>query len=907
MPGVHMNDELRDRLYKIDSFVQLRPELTDGVRMAGELQKLYRTVEDVDLFVGGLAEKPVKGGLVGKTFACILGHQFQKNGMAPSQFTEKQLMEIRKTSMSRILCENGRLDTIQPHAFEMEDDFDNNAVPCDMLHTIDLSHWRDESNSLEIPVSMESVKKAFEIGQKEVEERRRREAHNIKRNQQAFKDGDPLVSYGKMMRAKREAIELSQISKILLASSQALLNDQQALIGKDGLPLKLDRRTLQTILPQIDVSEFIGNFTALLGEQGSVNKCLPKALPCDHTSPYRTYSGWCNNLFNPQFGNAFGPLRHLLKPSYEDDRYSLMIMQFGQVLDHEVTHSPTERGPNDEILNCTRCDSQTTLSVHCMPLPVPENDPHFPTHFMGERRCLPFARSLLGQLNLGYRNQLNQLTAFLDGSVIYGATKCEANHLRMFRGGLMNFTNLGHHNPMALPQGKQEQDCRSSPKFQCFVAGDERNSHQPALTVMHNIFLREHNRIAAEIERLNPQWDDEKIYQETRRIVSAEFQHITYSEYLPKLIGTRLMAKHDLQPKIDGFFKGYNRSCDASISHPFATAAFRFGHTLIRRMFPRMDSAFHNMSAPVDLAEHFNNVEPIYDNTAGGMDSLLMGLLGTPSMAFDRHITDAVRNHLFARRGHATSGMDLITINILRARDHGVQPYNDLREFCGLKKARSWGDLSPSMDQTSIDALRKVRDRSLWIHYVYDHVDDIDIFPGLLSELPIKGALMPPTMACIIAEQFERLKKCDRFYYENDLPYTKFSQEQLNEIRKVTLGSILCANARSMIKVQPDVFIMPDELTNAQVPCRDFAKLDLKPWTDRPTCFIDDRHVLRGDSMKRSPCHSCTCTADGPRCRSLYISNCKQLLKDYSIEEVKKDMACVIQCATLIKEKTNDF
>ena len=69
------------------------------------------------------------------------------------------------------------------------------------------------------------------------------------------------------------------------------------------------------------------------------------------------------------------------------------------------------------------------------------------------------------------------------------------------------------------------------------LSGDVRVNEHPSLVAMHTLWVRQHNRLARELAELNPHWNDEQIFQETRRIVGAQIQHITYNEFLPVMLG----------------------------------------------------------------------------------------------------------------------------------------------------------------------------------------------------------------------------------------------------------------------------------------------------------------------------------------------------------------------------------
>ena len=588
------------------------------------------------------------------------------------------------------------------------------------------------------------------------------------------------------------------------------------------------------ILLNKEIMDFLGNVPLSKGPTPNCN--IPSV------NKFRTIDGTCNNLINPLLGAAFTPFRRLLSAAYEDGisqpvgfqqaflmkqpfdpprpsprlisrniimdleinqtQVNYMLMQWGQFLDHDYAYLIESSTLNDEEIECNTCKPMG----ECVPIPVQPDDPQFGLGTIQNGNCLSFIRAgvssvtPVGGPQFGPRQQINQITHWIDASNVYGSLPEEEKELRAFKNGLLREGTIRG----TLPEDPNPRmECFGDTP--CFRAGDLRVNEQVVLTIMHTIFLREHNRIATQLGLLNPQWDDERIYQEARKIVGAIAQVITFQEYLPEMLGS------DNLRRLLGTYAGYDPNIDGSLPNSFGAAAYRIGHSQIQEEFTRIDANGRTLSS-LPLVNAFFNPQAFFDN--GGTDPLLRGLLSQQSRKIDEFVTRTLTNRLFERPGEA--GMDLASLNIQRGRDHGLPSYRVYRNFC----AEKFGLRGEIENQETRSNLQKL----------YNSVDDIDLWVGGLAETPLPGAIIGPTFACIFALTFKGLREGDRFYYENP---GVFTPEQLAEIKKASLSRVICDNGDDIRKVQRNAFILQEEEDCSQLPFMQFT-----PWRERETCYM---------------------------------------------------------------------
>jgi len=132
-----------------------------------------------------------------------------------------------------------------------------------------------------------------------------------------------------------------------------------------------------------------------------------------------------------------------------------------------------------------------------------------------------------------------------------------------------------------MPLEITENNACQHGKGTCFRAGDTRANALPQLTVMHTLWMREHNRVAKELAYLNSHWNDEHIFLEAKKIVTACIQHITYNEWLPTLLGVKYTKENGLGLLEDGYSNTYDETADPTVSNSFATAILPFANSMI--------------------------------------------------------------------------------------------------------------------------------------------------------------------------------------------------------------------------------------------------------------------------------------------------------------------------------------
>ena len=134
-----------------------------------------------------------------------------------------------------------------------------------------------------------------------------------------------------------------------------------------------------------------------------------------------------------------------------------MFTIWGQFVDHDITLTPFQHGEDAERFD----------------IEIPRFDPFFDPNGTGTEK-IKFTRSIFKE-NSSPRDQINVITAWLDGSQVYGSHEDTASNLRTYQDGKLR---VSAGNLLPTEDGF------------LFVGGDERANENVALTSLHTIFMR---------------------------------------------------------------------------------------------------------------------------------------------------------------------------------------------------------------------------------------------------------------------------------------------------------------------------------------------------------------------------------------------------------------------------------
>ena len=513
---------------------------------------------------------------------------------------------------------------------------------------------------------------------------------------------------------------------------------------------------------------------------------------------YRTYDGSYNDLSSPEMGKLGAAFGRNLEPQY-----------LAHLLD-----TPNPATVSRELLYREKFIPATTLNILAaawiqfqvhdwvqhghyplgqkdisVALPASQtwrNQVDGPDeHVMRIARDQPLQEAPAGQpesLVFG-----NTTSHWWDGSEVYGNTAAKALELR--NGAMLRLEN-GY-----LPEGLDGRE----------VTGFN-ESWWLGLSMMHTLFAREHNAVCEALKSAYKTWDDERVYQTARLIVSALIAKIHTIEWTPAILATPAIdaglranwygAPRDWLTRFGVWltdvqaFKGIPQTTPDHHAAPYALTE---DFVTVYRMHPLLPDdyeVFDHKSGATRASFAFNDIQ-------GGATDAAMRTHGLENVLYSLGIAHpgAITLHNYPRALHKLERengeiIDLAVVDLVRERHRGIPRYNAFRE--GLHKPRVEHFEEITENPESVRRLKAV----------YANVDEIDTMVGLLAETPPPGFGFSDTAFRIFILMATRRLQSDRFLNVDYRPEI-YSPLGIDWVENTTMKSVILRHCPELVAYLP--------------------------------------------------------------------------------------------------------
>lgn len=313
--------------------------------------------------------------------------------------------------------------------------------------------------------------------------------------------------------------------------------------------------------------------------------------------------------------------------------------------------------------------------------------------------------------------------------------------------------------------------------------GNLANNMVPGASIFALLFVLEHNRLCDAFMFDNPNWTDEQLYTEARRMTIAYYQKVVVKEWMPATFAKTLPT-----------YTGYVNTSVSNIDLAVTGAALRFGHMEFSDSIRRMDASGNELDeGPVQMADALWNPDQAHNSTAMP-SSLIFGMV----RARKRNAQAAPCKYARALNTYHSAApasilvTDLIAIDIQRGRELGLTgTYNSYRVAGGAARATSFNSI------TTNTQLRTA------LASIYPTIDDVDLYVGLIVEATVSSSSVGATLRWLLPSEIQSLRDSDKYWFENK---DYFTDDEITQILNTNLRQILMRNFPNMEGLPAEVF-----------------------------------------------------------------------------------------------------